>query len=175
MKKYHPTTPSRRSMQHVSFKKVLTVSNPFKALTYGSHRKVGRNSAGRITVRHKGGVHKRLYREVDFLYAKKNIPARVESLEYDPNRSGFIARICYRDGEREYILAPRSVSVGTILIVSETAPLEPGNRLPLKKIPVGSFVYNVEVKPYSGAKLVRSAGSYAEVIAHDVGYIHLKM
>lgn len=175
MKSYSPTTPSRRHMTTVSYRKVLTASKPKKSLTKGGKRSVGRNNAGRITTRHKGGGHKRLYREIDFKYNKIGVPAKVETIEYDPNRSGFIALICYRDGERRYILAPQSVKVGDTLLVSPDAPLTPGNRLPLAKIPVGTFVYNVEVQPQSGAKFARSAGNYVEVIAHDAGYTHLKM
>ena len=174
MKAYKPTTPGRRGMTQVSLAK-LTGSKPFKKLTSGGKRAVGRNSAGRITTRHKGGGHKRRYRDVDFLYNKKDIPARVETIEYDPNRSGFIALLLYADGERRYALLPQSVKVGDTMIVSESAPLEPGNRLRIKNVPVGTFVYNIEIKPEGGAKLVRSAGNYAEVIGNDAGYTLLKM
>lgn len=175
MKKYQPTTPSRRGMSVVSYRGVLTTSTPHKALTTGGKRDVGRNNRGRITVRHKGGGHKRAYREIDFTFDKKDIFAKIETLEYDPNRSGFIALICYRDGERRYILAPTTVKVGDMIMTSEKADIKPGNRLPLAKIPVGTFVYNVEVKPKGGAKLARSAGAYAEVLASDAGYTNLKM
>lgn len=175
MKYYKPTTPGRRGMAIVTFKGTVTASEPHKALTWGRKRAMGRNRFGRITVRHKGGGAKRLYREIDFTYDKRNIPARVESIEYDPNRSGFIALLLYRDGARRYILSPKSVVVGSEIIVSETAPLLPGNRLPLAKIPVGTFVYNVEIKPSGGAKIARSAGNFAEVIAHDAGYALIKM
>src|SRR3989344_6389391 len=127
MKHYKPTTPGRRGMSTISSKDHITESNPHKPLTWGRKRHVGRNRGGRITVRHKGGGHKRLYRDIDFMYGKRNVPARVESIEYDPNRSGFIARICYADGERRYILAPKSVKVGAVLLVSAEAPLAPGN------------------------------------------------
>ncbi len=162
-------------MSTVTFKGVLTSSVPHKALTYGKKRHVGRNADGRITVRHKGGGHKRVHRDVDFLYDKKNIPARVESVEYDPNRSGFIGLVVYRDGERRYMLLPKTVRPGANIMVSETADITPGNRLPLLKIPVGTFVYNVEIKPRGGAKLVRSAGVFAEVVAQDGGYTSLKL
>jgi large subunit ribosomal protein L2 len=175
MKKYQPTTPSRRGMSVVSYRGVLTTDTPHKSLTKGGKRSVGRNNAGRITVRHKGGGHKRAYREIDFTFNKINIPAKIESLEYDPNRSGFIALVCYADGERRYILAPATVKVGDQIVASETADIKAGNRLPLAKIPVGTFVYNVEVKPKGGAKLARSAGAYAEVLASDAGYTNLKM
>ncbi|GMQ95051.1 MAG: 50S ribosomal protein L2 [Patescibacteria group bacterium] len=175
MKKYRPTTPSRRHMTTVSYRGVLTVSEPRKSLTKGRKRSVGRNSAGRITMRHKGGGHKRLFREIDFKYNKHDIPAKVETIEYDPNRSGFIALVCYADGERRYVLSPKQIKVGDSFIVSEKAPLAPGNRLPLKNIITGTFVYNVEIQPKGGAKIARSAGNYAEVIANDAGYTHLKM
>lgn len=175
MKTYKPTTPGQRQKSTVSYKKTLTVSKPHKALTRGFKRNVGRNSAGRITVRHKGGGHKRRFREIDFKYNKFNIEAKIETIEYDPNRSGFIALVCYMDGERRYVLVPKSLKVGDKFIVSENAKLNTGNRLPLKNISVGTFVYNIEIKPKSGAKVARSAGNSAEVIAHDSGYVHIKM
>ena len=161
-------------MSQVSYDK-LTVSKPYKKLTKGRKRDVGRNSAGRITTRHKGGGHKRLYRDIDFSYNKKDVPMKVETIEYDPNRSGFIALVLYADGERRYILLPQSIAVGDSLIVSENAPLKPGNRLPIKNIPIGTFVYNVEIKKDGGAKLARSAGNHAEVTGHDGGNALLKM
>lgn len=175
MKKFKPTTPGRRGMTTVTYRGKLTVSKPKKSLTKGFKRSVGRNSAGRITTRHKGSGHKRLYRDVDFMYNKHDISAKVETIEYDPNRSGFIALVCYKDGERRYVLLPQTVKVGSLVVVSEKAPLKPGNRMPLSKITLGTFVYNVELKPNSGAKIARSAGNYAEVIAQDAGYTHLKM
>jgi len=175
MKRYKPTTPSRRHMTSVSYRGVLTASKPKKSLTSGGKRSVGRNSDGRITVRHKGGGHKRLYRDIDFKYDKHDIPAKIETIEYDPNRSGFIALVVYRDGTRKYVLAPATMKVGDEFIVSEKADIKVGNRLPLKKIPSGTFVYNIELKPKSGARIARSAGSYAEVVANDEGYSQLKM
>jgi large subunit ribosomal protein L2 len=175
MKKYKPTTPSRRNMQTVNYKEYLTASKPNKALTTGFKRSMGRNNQGRITTRHKGGGNKRLFREIDFKYNKINIPAKIETIEYDPNRSGFIALVVYNDGERRYILAPKNAKVDDKFIVSEDAPINAGNRIMLKNIPVGTFVYNVEIKPEGGAKLVRSAGNYAQVIANDQGYTLLKM
>ncbi len=162
-------------MSTVSYRGVLTTDNPHKPLVRGGKRRMGRNNAGRITVRHKGGGHKRLFRDVDFMYDKVNIPARVETVEYDPNRSGFIGLLCYRDGERRYALLPKNVRPGASVLIADTAPLMPGNRLPLAKIPVGTFVYNVEVKPRGGAKLVRSAGVFAEVVAQADGYTSLKL
>ncbi|MFH1402561.1 MAG: 50S ribosomal protein L2 [Patescibacteria group bacterium] len=175
MKKYKPTTASRRHMTTVTYRGVLTTDKPHKALTKGGKRDVGRNAFGRITVRHKGGGHKRLYRKIDFKYDKKNIPAKVETIEYDPNRTAFIALVCYNDGERRYIIAPKSLKVGDKFIVSEKAELTTGSRLPLSKILVGSFIYNVELKPEGGAKIARSAGNYVEVVAQDSGMTHLKM
>ena len=162
-------------MTGISFREKLTVSEPHKALTHGGKRHVGRNSQGRITVRHKGGGHKKLFREVDFMYNKYDVPATVETVEYDPHRTGFIGLICYADGERRYVLLPQTVKVGTTIMTSEKAPKKVGNRLPLSKIPVGTFVYNIEIKPHGGAKMARSAGNYAEVVAHDAGYAHLKL
>jgi len=175
MKINKPTTPSRRHMTGINYRDFLTTSEPHKALTKGGKRGVGRNAFGRITTRHKGGGHKRRFRDVDFKYNKINIPAKVETIEYDPYRSGFIALVCYNDGERRYILAPKSVKVGDEIIVSETAKLKAGNRTILKNIPVGTFVFNVEIKPLGGAKIARSAGNFVEVIAQDSGYTHLKM
>ena len=175
MKHFRPTTKSRRHTTKVSFRDHLTVSEPFKALTTGFKRGTGRNNAGRITTRHKGGGHKRRMREVDFVYDKKDIPAKVETVEYDPNRTGFIALICYRDGERRYILAPKGLKVGDEYIVTEKAKVVPGNRMTLRNIPVGTFVYNLEIKPGAGAKLARSAGNYAEIVAHDGDYAQIKM
>jgi large subunit ribosomal protein L2 len=175
MRKYKPTTPARRGMTRVSYKKILTVSRPHKPLSRGGKRSVGRNNAGRITTRHKGGGHKRLFRDIDFTYSKRDIPATVKTVEYDPNRSGFISLISYKDGAKRYVLLPKSVKVGDTITVSENASIIPGNRLPLGKIPVGTFVYNVELKPQGGAKIARSAGNYAEVVANDEGYTHIKM
>lgn len=175
MKKYKPTTPGRRGMTSPTFRGILTASEPHKALTSGFKRSVGRNNQGRITVRHKGSGHKRLFRDIDFKYNKIDVPAKIESVEYDPNRTGFISLVCYADGERRYVLSPKSMKVGDKFIVSEKTPVLPGNRMILNNIPVGTFVYNIELKPGNGAKLVRSAGSYAEVIAHDAGYALVKM
>ena len=161
-------------MTTVTFKGKITTNEPHKALVGGGKRGVGRNKDGRITVRHKGGGHKRLFRDVDFGY-KKQVPARVETVEYDPNRSGFIALLVYADGERRYALTPQSVKVGDPILTAETAPATPGNRLPLKNAPIGAFVYNVEIKPGQGGKLGRAAGTHIEVIARDQGYVDLKM
>jgi large subunit ribosomal protein L2 len=175
MKTHKPTTKSRRQMTHVTYRGVLTKTEPTKSLTHGFRRSVGRNSQGRITTRHKGSGHKRLYREVDFLYNKKEIPAKITSVEYDPNRSAFIGLAVYKDGEKRYVVLPKSVKVGDVFLVSEKAELKTGNRLPLKNIPVGTFVYNIEIKPRGGAKIGRSAGIFAQVVANAEGYTNLKM
>lgn len=175
MKTYRPTTPSRRKMTTVTYRGVITTNEPYKPLTRGFSRGVGRNAFGRITSPYKGAGHKRSYREIDFKYDKLDIPAKVQTIEYDPNRSGFIALVAYRDGAKRYVLVPKSVKVGDTFIVSEKADLIPGNRVSLKYIPVGTFVYNVEIKPRGGAKLVRSAGVYAQVIAHDAGFTSVKL
>ncbi len=175
MKRYKPTSPSRRGMTGIAYSKVITTSTPEKSLTTGFKRKVGRNHHGRITTRHKGGGHKRLYREIDFRFEKIDIPYTVKSVEYDPNRSGFIGLVFYKDGEKRYVLLPKGVKVGDVLINSDAAEVKPGNRLSLRNITVGTFVYNIEIKPKGGAKLVRSAGSFAEVVAKDAGYVDIKM
>ncbi len=175
MKKYKPTSPSKRHQTTVSYRGVLTESEPQKSLTHGFKRSVGRNNQGRITTRHKGGGHKRLYREVDFKYNKHDISAKITSIEYDPNRNAFIGLAVYADGEKRYVIIPKLVKVGDKFIVGEKAPLTVANRLPLKLIPVGTFVYNVEIKPENGSKLARSAGTYVQVVANDNGYTNLKM
>jgi len=162
-------------MTTVSYRGVLTETEPYKALTKGWSRKHSRNNYGRITKRFRGGGHKRLYRIIDFKYDKFDIPYTVKTIEYDPNRSGFISRVAYADGEQRYILVPGKVTVGEKLVTSVTAPVQPGNRLPLEELSIGTTVYNVEIKPGGGAKLVRSAGAGAEVIAKDGDYVNLKM
>lgn len=175
MKSYNPTSNSRRQMTNVSFKNVLTADRPHKSLTGGFQRAVGRNNKGRLTTRHKGGGHKRLYRDIDFVFNKKDIPAKIETIEYDPNRTAFIALALYKDGERRYVVIPQGLKVGDTFLVSENAPLKVGNRLPLFKIPVGTFVYNVETKPLAGGVLARSAGNYVEVAAVEDNFVTLKM
>ncbi len=175
IKTYKPTSKPRRQMGIVAYKTIVTESEPFKKLTFGRKRGLGRNNVGRITVRHKGGGHKRLYRDVDFKYDKINIPYKIASVEYDPNRTGFIGLAVYRDGEKRYVLLPKNIKVGDVLITSDTAEVKQGNRMSLKNIPVGAFVYNVELKPKGGAKIARSAGNYIQVIAKDAGYVDLKM
>lgn len=138
-------------------------------------KSAGRNSRGRITVRHQGGGHKQLYRLIDFKQNKLDIPGRVESIEYDPYRTGFIARVIYADGERRYILSPHELKVGDEIIASAEAPLKIGNRTLLKRIPIGTFVYNIEMSPGSGGQLARSAGLTVQVLANEEGYTHLKL
>ncbi len=162
-------------MTTISFGNFITASEPLKSLTHGFKRSKGRNNLGEITTRHKGGGHKRLFREVDFKYDKINIPYTIKTIEYDPNRSGFIGLAQYKDGEKRYVLLPKSLKVGDVCTTSDMAEQKAGNRLPLKNITVGTFVYNVEVKPQGGAKIARSAGNYVEVIAKDAGYVDIKM
>jgi large subunit ribosomal protein L2 len=162
-------------MAIVNYAQILTTDEPYKPLTNGFKRGSGRNNTGRITTRHKGGGHKRLYRQIDFKYDKKDIPAKIDTIEYDPNRTSFISLVTYADGEKRYVVLPKTLKVGDKFIVGEKVEVKAGNRLPLKNIPVGTFIYNVELKFEGGAKLVRSAGSFAEVIAHDGGYALVKM
>ncbi|MDE2213472.1 MAG: 50S ribosomal protein L2, partial [Patescibacteria group bacterium] len=174
MKSYRPYTKSRRNFSGIEFRKHLTASEPHKALTKGFKRSVGRNNAGRITVRHKGSGHKRLLRDIDFTY-ERLLPAKIETIEYDPNRTGFIGLLLYPDGARRYALLPQGLKVHDVIETGEKAQVKPGNRLPLKSIPIGAFVYNVELKPKGGAKLGRAAGTHIEVMAQDGGYVDIKM
>jgi len=164
-------------MTGILYKDLLSFnkSKPFKKLTKGFKRSKGRNSFGRITTRHKGGGSKRSYRQIDFLYNKHDVPAKIETVEYDPNRSGFIALVVYQDGERRYVLVPQQLKSGDKFVVSEKAEPEIGNRLPLSKIPPGTRVYNIEIQPGGGAKLARSAGNFAELLSYDAGYAQIKM
>lgn len=175
IKTYKPTSKSQRQHTSLDYRSLLSGHKPHKPLLKGKRSTGGRNSHGRITTRHHGGGHKKAYREVDFIFNKKDIPARIATIEYDPYRSGFIALAIYADGEKRYILVPQKVKVGDTFTVSQTAPIQLGNRLPLGKIPVGTFVYNIELKPGNGGKVARSAGNFCEVIAQDAGYTHLKM
>jgi large subunit ribosomal protein L2 len=175
MKRFKPTSPSRRQTSSIEFRKFITTNEPVKSLTRGFRRANGRNNTGRITTRHKGGGHKRLFREIDFTYDKMNVPFIVKTVEYDPNRSGFIGLVAYKDGERRYVLLHKSARPGDTYVVGEKVPVTAGNRLPLREIPVGTFVYNVELKPKGGAKIARSGGNYVEVVAKDGGYVDLKM
>lgn len=175
LKTYRPVTKSLRQMTRIHYKKLLSGHKPEKSLLKGAKRMGGRNSFGRITTRHQGGGHKKKHRLVDFYFDKKNIPAKIRSIEYDPFRSAFIGLAVYKDGEKRYVVLPQKMAVGDEFLVSESAPIKTGNRLPLSKLPVGTFVYNIELKPGNGGKMVRSAGNFAEIIAQDAGYTHLKM
>ena len=162
-------------MTTLPYRELLSGDRPMKQLMKGKKVQAGRNGFGRITTRHQGGGHKQKLRDIDFAYNKKNIPAKVETIEYDPFRSAFIARSLYADGARRYVIAPKGMKVGDTFIVGEDAPVKLGNRMPLGKIPVGTFVYGIELKPGAGAILARSAGNYAEVVAHDAGYAQVKL
>ncbi|MFA6278608.1 MAG: 50S ribosomal protein L2 [Candidatus Paceibacterota bacterium] len=175
MKTYKPTTKSRRFMTTLPYRELLSGDAPHKPLMKANRSKGGRNGFGRITTRHQGGGHKKCYRDVDFSYNKKDIPAKIETVEYDPFRSAFIGLALYRDGERRYVILPKEMKVGSTFVVGENAPLTMGNRMPLGKIPVGTFVYNIELSPAAGAILARGAGVFAEVVAHDSGYAQVKL
>jgi len=174
MKSYKPTTPSRRFITNVDYG-VLSATSPLKKFLKRLHENSGRNSQGRITIRHQSSGAKRLYRLIDFKQNKLDISAKVESLEYDPYRTAFIAKILYKDGERSYILASKNMKVDDEIIVSENAPLKEGNRLKLKNIPIGYLIYNIELQKDRGGQLSRSAGSFAEVLAQENGFTNLKL
>ena len=177
VKIYAPRSPGRRQMTGINYREFLTRvrPSPEKSLVFGRKRDVGRNSFGRITTRHKGGGAKRLLRIVDFKFDKKNTPARVESVEYDPNRTGFIGLIIYKDGAKRYTLLPKGVCPGREILISREAPILPGNRLPLSELPPGTLIYNISLASEGKAVLVRSAGSFAEIVAHDGGYATVKL
>lgn len=175
MKVFKPTTPSRRGMTGIDFSK-LSKKKAEKSLLVYIRRSAGRSvSSGRITVRHKGGGVKKLYRIIEFSQTRLDSPAKVVALEYDPNRTAFIALIQYKDSQKQYIVAPQDLKVGDSIIFSEKANLSAGNRMKLKNIPVGTSVYNVELEPGKGGKLARSAGSSAQVLAQEEKYTNLKM
>ena len=175
MKSYRPYTKSRRFMTTLPYRELLSGDAPYKPLLKKKSSQGGRNAFGRLTMRHQGGGHKQRFRAIDFAYNKKNIPATIETVEYDPFRSAFIGLALYKDGERRYVILPRDMKVGSTFIVATDASLTLGNRLPLGQIPVGTFVYNIELQPGAGAVLVRSAGNFAEVVAHDAGYAQIKL
>lgn len=175
MKRLKPINNASRDTILVDYRKVLTAKKPHKALTKGKSKTGGRNNAGRITTRHHGGGHKRRSRAVDFMFNKFDIPAKVETIEYDPNRTGFISLVVYTDGERRYIPAIKSLKVGDKFTVSVKGRPKAGNRMELRNIPVGTFVCLVELKAKGGAKLARSAGTSLQVSAHDGGQTLLKM
>src|SRR3989338_5601333 len=176
MKTYAPTTPSRRQTTTVQYRGVITSGKPYRKLTKKLKSRAGRNSQGRITVRHQGGGHKKLYRIIDFKQNLMNDPATVLTIEYDPYRSAFISLVEYEKAKKKkYILAFSGIKTGSKIVTDEAAPLLSGNRLRLKNIPVGYQIHNVEMKPWEGGKLARSAGSYAEILANDGGYTDLKL
>lgn len=174
VKHFKPTSPGRRAMTVASFEEI-TRDRPEKALVRRLKRKGGRNLYGRITVRHRGAGHKRRYRLIDFKRDKVDVPARVAHIEYDPNRSARIALLHYADGEKRYIIAPLGLSVGDTVVSSPQADIKPGNALPLRNIPVGTVVHNVELKPGKGGQLVRSAGAWAQLMAKEGQYGHLRL
>lgn len=174
LKQYKPVTPSQRGLVLVD-RSELHKGEPVKALTEGLRKKGGRNNKGRITVRHRGGGHKRRYRMVDFKRRKFDVAGAIERLEYDPNRSAFIALIKYEDGELAYILAPQRISIGDTVIAGERADIKPGNAMPMENIPVGTIIHNIEMKPGGGGKIARSAGTYAQLIGKDAGFAQLRL
>jgi large subunit ribosomal protein L2 len=174
LKKYKPTTPSQRQLVLVD-RSELYKGKPVKGLTEGKSSSGGRNNNGRITVRWRGGGHKRTYRLVDFKRTKRDMPAVVERLEYDPNRTAFIALLRYGDGELSYILAPQRLAVGDTVVSARQADVKPGNAMPLISMPVGTIVHNVEMKPGRGGQIARSAGTYAQYVGRDSGYAILRL
>jgi large subunit ribosomal protein L2 len=174
VRKYKPTTPGRRGMTGPDFSEV-TKAKPEKGLTRPLKKRAGRNAYGRVTTRHQGGGHKRSYRVIDFRRDKDGVPAKVASIEYDPNRTARIALLHYADGEKRYILAPQGLVVGDRLASGAGADIRPGNALPLASIPVGTIVHAVELKPGSGAKMARSAGVGVQLLAKEGGSATLRM
>ena len=174
MRSFNPTTPSRRFMSVTTFDDV-TAKKPFKPLTIGKKRTGGRNNVGWVAIRHRGGGHKKAYRVIDFRRDKKDVPGKVASVEYDPNRSARIALIHYADGDKRYIIAPNGLAIGQTIITSASADILVGNTLPLKSIPLGTAIHNIELKPGRGAQLVRSAGSSAQLLAKDAGWVQIKL
>ena len=174
IKSFKPYSAGRRFMTVASFEEITT-DKPEKSLVERIKKNGGRNQQGRLTVRHQGGGHKRLYRIIDFKRTKDGIPAKVATIEYDPNRSARIALLNYADGEKRYIIAPNGLKVGDQVMSGPEADIKPGNALPLKNIPVGTLVHNVELKIGKGAQLVRSAGAYAQLMAIEGDYATLRM
>ncbi|HEY9537738.1 MAG TPA: 50S ribosomal protein L2 [Kiloniellaceae bacterium] len=174
LKNFNPTTPGRRSLVLID-RSDLWKGDPVKKLTEGLTKSGGRNNHGRMTARRRGGGHKRLYRMVDFKRRKFDMPAKVARLEYDPNRSAFIALIEYEDGEQSYILAPQRLAVGDTVIAGQRADIKPGNAMPLGSIPVGTIVHNVELKAGRGGQIARAAGTYVQLVGRDAGYALLRL
>ncbi len=174
IKRFKPYTPSRRFMTVSDFAEI-TKTEPEKSLTVGFVRGTGRNNQGRITCRHKGGGHKRRYRIIDFRRDKIGVPAKVAAIEYDPNRSARIALLVYADGEKRYIIWPEGLKVGDTVVAGPDAEIKVGNALPLRNIPVGTIVHNVELKPGKGGQLARSAGSFAQLMGKVGDYAQLRL
>ena len=171
---YKPTSPARRFMSVLTYEE-LTKKAPERSLTEYLKKNAGRNNQGKITVRHQGGGNKVKYRIIDFKRNKDNIPAKVTAIEYDPNRSAFIALVCYADGEKRYILAPLGLKVGDTVVSGETADIKPGNCLPIANIPVGTLIHNLEIKAGRGGQLVRSAGNAAQLMSKEGGYALVRL
>ena len=174
LRNYKPTSPSRRNLVLID-RSDLWKGKPEKSLTEGLSSKGGRNNSGQITARRRGGGHKRRYRVIDFKRNKRDIPAVVERIEHDPNRSAFIALIKYNDGEKSYIIAPQRLAPGDTVISGDKVDIKPGNALPMANIPVGTIIHNVELKVGGGAQIARSAGTYVQLIGKDQGYAQLRM
>ena len=174
LKQFNPTSPGRRQLVLVD-KSDLHKGRPEKSLVEGLTKSGGRGGNGRIAVRFRGGGAKRLYRVVDFKRRKFDVPATVERLEYDPNRSAFIALVKYADGELSYILAPQRLKAGDTVIAAEKADVKPGNAMPLRGMPIGTIIHNVEMKPAKGGQIARSAGGYAQLVGRDAGYAQIRL
>ncbi len=174
IKKYKPTSPGRRGMTTLD-RSELADKRPERSLVEHVHHKKGRNTYGRITARHRGGGHKRLYRKIDFKRDKFGVPAKVAAIEYDPNRSAFIALLHYADGEKRYILAPQGLSVGDRVVSSAKADIKPGNCLPLSAMPLGTTIHNIELKIGRGGQLVRAAGTGAQLMAREGKWAYVRM
>ena len=174
LKQYKPNTPSQRGLVLVD-RSGLWKGKPVKALTEGLNRSGGRNNKGRITSRRRGGGHKRLYRVIDFKRTKFDVAATVQRIEYDPNRSAFIALLKYEDGEEAYILAPQRLQEGDTVIAANRADIKPGNAMPMENMPVGTIIHNVEMKPGKGGQMARAAGTYVQLIGKDSGYAQLRL
>jgi len=174
LKTYKPTTPGQRGLVLID-RSDLWKGRPHKPLTEGLTKKGGRNNTGRITARRRGGGAKRLYRIVDFKRGKFDVPAKVERIEYDPNRTAFIALIRYQDGEQAYILAPQRLGVGDNVVSGKKVDIKPGNAMPFSGMPIGTIVHNVELKPGKGGQIARAAGNYAQFVGRDGGYAQLRL
>ena len=174
LKSFKPTTPGQRQLVIID-RSELWKGDPIKSLTEGKHGTGGRNNNGRITVRWRGGGHKRRYRIIDFKRARREESAEVVRLEYDPNRSGFIALVKYEDGELSYILAPQRLRAGDKVVAGERVDVKPGNAMPMRNIPAGTIIHNIELKAGKGGQLARSAGTYAQLVGRDAGYALLRL